>query len=255
MAHLLQFTPRANHECAAKYNVHAMYVLLHTRPKVRAHLTFKVPLGIKLRYLLPNCAYCARLGVSTFHWFLSARNLSLNFFGTDCAQVFDFSSCPNVRNMHGSVGSTDSRQQAVRLRGGGDGDGDGARQPGGTLARWRRQALATRTAGLDHRRLHPVEPPCCCVGVGMREGRVGTAGCALWSLLGWAAGQGCVHNGVDFSVLNTVSLFNLFAPPSPPALPRLASLSVALRKAVAPRDSDARQDSHSSDMTRPLAGT
>ena len=63
--------------------------------------------------LLPNCAYRARLGVSTFHWFLSACNLSLNFFGTDCAQVFDFSSCPNVRNTHGSVG----RQQAVRLRG------------------------------------------------------------------------------------------------------------------------------------------
>ncbi len=31
-----------------------------------------------------------------------------------------------------------------------------------------------------------------------------TAGCALWSLLGRAAGQGCVHNGVDFSPLNTV---------------------------------------------------
>ena len=53
----------------------------------------------------PNCAYCARLGVSTFHWFLSARNLSLNFFGTDCAQVFNFLSCPNVRNTHGSVGN------------------------------------------------------------------------------------------------------------------------------------------------------
>eukprot|EP01043_Picozoa_sp_COSAG02_P111070 COSAG02_NODE_47213_length_342_cov_169.358025_1_plen_70_part_10 len=31
----------------------------------------------------------------------SARNLSLNFFGTDCAQVFNFPSCPNVRNTHG----------------------------------------------------------------------------------------------------------------------------------------------------------
>eukprot|EP01043_Picozoa_sp_COSAG02_P011617 COSAG02_NODE_431_length_22447_cov_7.487202_3_plen_154_part_00 len=61
---------------------------------------------VVVRCLLPNCAYCARLGVSTFHWFLSARNLSLNFFGTDCAQVFNFPSCPNVRNTHGSVGST-----------------------------------------------------------------------------------------------------------------------------------------------------
>eukprot|EP01043_Picozoa_sp_COSAG02_P027214 COSAG02_NODE_1595_length_11773_cov_5.122739_8_plen_114_part_00 len=55
--------------------------------------------------LLPNCAYCARLGVSTFHWFSFARNLSLNFFGTDCAQVFNFLSCPKVRNTHGSVGN------------------------------------------------------------------------------------------------------------------------------------------------------
>ena len=31
-----------------------------------------------------------------------------------------------------------------------------------------------------------------------------TRGCVLWSLLGGAAGQGCVHNGVDFSPLNTV---------------------------------------------------
>eukprot|EP01043_Picozoa_sp_COSAG02_P008115 COSAG02_NODE_253_length_26942_cov_80.561152_7_plen_85_part_00 len=54
--------------------------------------------------LLPNCAHCARLGVSTFHWFSFARNLSLNFFGTDCAQVFNLLSCLNVRNPHGSVG-------------------------------------------------------------------------------------------------------------------------------------------------------
>eukprot|EP01043_Picozoa_sp_COSAG02_P005901 COSAG02_NODE_163_length_32424_cov_21.759010_19_plen_95_part_00 len=64
-----------------------------------------VPVVINLGHLLPNCAYCARLGVSTFDWFLSARNLSLNFFGTDCAQVFNFPSCPNVRNTHGSVGT------------------------------------------------------------------------------------------------------------------------------------------------------
>eukprot|EP01043_Picozoa_sp_COSAG02_P023579 COSAG02_NODE_1264_length_13544_cov_71.926441_2_plen_138_part_00 len=38
-------------------------------------------------------------------FFLSAGNLSLNFFGTDCAQVFNFPSCPNVRNTHGSMGS------------------------------------------------------------------------------------------------------------------------------------------------------
>eukprot|EP01043_Picozoa_sp_COSAG02_P006668 COSAG02_NODE_192_length_29942_cov_34.627228_17_plen_131_part_00 len=57
------------------------------------------------RVLLPNCACCARLGVSKFHLFLSARNMSLNFFGTDCAQVFNFPSCPNVRNTHGSVGN------------------------------------------------------------------------------------------------------------------------------------------------------
>eukprot|EP01043_Picozoa_sp_COSAG02_P085033 COSAG02_NODE_22752_length_741_cov_1.037383_1_plen_132_part_10 len=51
--------------------------------------------GAVLIAALPNCADCARLGVSTFHWFLSAGNLSLNFFGTDCAQVFNFWSCPN----------------------------------------------------------------------------------------------------------------------------------------------------------------
>eukprot|EP01043_Picozoa_sp_COSAG02_P017091 COSAG02_NODE_768_length_17375_cov_52.865015_7_plen_140_part_00 len=45
-------------------------------------------------------------GCRLFTVFLSARNLSLNFFGTDCAQVFNFPSCPNVRNTHGSVGST-----------------------------------------------------------------------------------------------------------------------------------------------------
>eukprot|EP01043_Picozoa_sp_COSAG02_P009100 COSAG02_NODE_304_length_25204_cov_11.025095_6_plen_172_part_00 len=27
--------------------------------------------------------------------------MSLNFFGTDCAQVFNFTPCPNVRNTHG----------------------------------------------------------------------------------------------------------------------------------------------------------
>eukprot|EP01043_Picozoa_sp_COSAG02_P013930 COSAG02_NODE_565_length_20246_cov_13.930163_5_plen_91_part_00 len=31
--------------------------------------------------------------------------MSLNFFGTYCAQVFNFPSCPNVRNTHGPVGS------------------------------------------------------------------------------------------------------------------------------------------------------
>eukprot|EP01043_Picozoa_sp_COSAG02_P041282 COSAG02_NODE_3409_length_6790_cov_149.811239_3_plen_87_part_00 len=31
--------------------------------------------------------------------------MSLNFFGTDCAQVLNFLSCPNVRNPHGSVHS------------------------------------------------------------------------------------------------------------------------------------------------------
>eukprot|EP01043_Picozoa_sp_COSAG02_P034960 COSAG02_NODE_2475_length_8735_cov_5.368110_5_plen_95_part_00 len=66
-----------------------------------------VPRPIKRREftdLLPNYAYCARLGVWTFHWFSFACNLSLNFFGTDCAQVLNFRSCPNVRNTHGSVG-------------------------------------------------------------------------------------------------------------------------------------------------------
>eukprot|EP01043_Picozoa_sp_COSAG02_P022066 COSAG02_NODE_1136_length_14337_cov_50.495505_2_plen_107_part_00 len=48
-------------------------------------------------------------GVSTFHWFLSACNLSLNFFGTDCAQALNFPSCPNVRNTHGSVGNVFSQ--------------------------------------------------------------------------------------------------------------------------------------------------
>eukprot|EP01043_Picozoa_sp_COSAG02_P060238 COSAG02_NODE_7829_length_2831_cov_1.499268_2_plen_200_part_00 len=70
---------------------------------VRAHPHFCIP-----RYSLPNCAYCARLGVSAFHWVLFACNLSLNFFGTDCAQAFNFPSCPNVRNTHGSVGNTSS---------------------------------------------------------------------------------------------------------------------------------------------------
>eukprot|EP01043_Picozoa_sp_COSAG02_P030197 COSAG02_NODE_1917_length_10388_cov_116.704733_4_plen_175_part_00 len=64
----------------------------------------------------PNCAYCALLGVSTFHWFLSARNMSPNFFGTDCPQVFNFPSCPNVRNTHGSVGNINMRA-AARGRG------------------------------------------------------------------------------------------------------------------------------------------
>eukprot|EP01043_Picozoa_sp_COSAG02_P012455 COSAG02_NODE_480_length_21469_cov_13.479551_13_plen_125_part_00 len=54
-------------------------------------------------YLLLNRAYCTRLGVSSFHWFLFAGNLSLNFFGTDCPQVFNSLSCPNVRNTHGSA--------------------------------------------------------------------------------------------------------------------------------------------------------
>eukprot|EP01043_Picozoa_sp_COSAG02_P099100 COSAG02_NODE_35225_length_471_cov_8.043011_1_plen_135_part_10 len=31
-----------------------------------------------------------------FSLILSARNLSLSFFGTDCAQVFNFLSCPNM---------------------------------------------------------------------------------------------------------------------------------------------------------------
>eukprot|EP01043_Picozoa_sp_COSAG02_P001282 COSAG02_NODE_26_length_51927_cov_61.213881_47_plen_196_part_00 len=113
-AHLIQDTLRENQGailCACIY----IWSKNSGTPK------FYVPLGPKLRYadpkldnvttvvlenLLPNCAYCARLGVSTFHWFLSARNLSLNFFGTDCAQVFNFTSCPNVRNTHGSVGNT-----------------------------------------------------------------------------------------------------------------------------------------------------
>eukprot|EP01043_Picozoa_sp_COSAG02_P023349 COSAG02_NODE_1244_length_13677_cov_50.752246_7_plen_126_part_00 len=63
---------------------------------------------------LPNCAYCARFGVSTCHWFLSARNLSLNFFGTDCAQVANFLSCPSVRNTHGSVGNPLALPQAFK---------------------------------------------------------------------------------------------------------------------------------------------
>eukprot|EP01043_Picozoa_sp_COSAG02_P018956 COSAG02_NODE_899_length_16096_cov_19.762956_3_plen_87_part_00 len=32
--------------------------------------------------------------------------MPLNFFGTDCAQVFTFPSCPNVRNPHGSAGTS-----------------------------------------------------------------------------------------------------------------------------------------------------
>eukprot|EP01043_Picozoa_sp_COSAG02_P007992 COSAG02_NODE_248_length_27133_cov_45.131723_10_plen_83_part_00 len=65
---------------------------------------------------LPNCAYCAPLGMSTFHWFLSAGNLSLNFFGTDCAQVFNFPSCPNARNTHGSVGNLDRQAPPTTCR-------------------------------------------------------------------------------------------------------------------------------------------
>eukprot|EP01043_Picozoa_sp_COSAG02_P045121 COSAG02_NODE_4095_length_5788_cov_3.722271_7_plen_148_part_00 len=105
-------------------------------------------------YLLPNCAYCARLGVSTFHCFLSARNLSLHFFGTDCAQAFNLPSCPNVRNTHGSVGgtlrqrnATDERRAAEGSEQGDAGDGSdeaaggggcaSARGAGGETAVWR----------------------------------------------------------------------------------------------------------------------
>eukprot|EP01043_Picozoa_sp_COSAG02_P070545 COSAG02_NODE_12534_length_1529_cov_14.772113_1_plen_136_part_10 len=36
--------------------------------------------------------------------FICAQSVP-EFFGTYCAQVFNFPSCPNVRNTHGSVGS------------------------------------------------------------------------------------------------------------------------------------------------------
>ena len=39
---------------------------------------------------------CARLGVSDLHWFSSAASLPPKFFGTNCAQVFNFPSFPNV---------------------------------------------------------------------------------------------------------------------------------------------------------------
>eukprot|EP01043_Picozoa_sp_COSAG02_P057004 COSAG02_NODE_6849_length_3328_cov_35.645401_1_plen_135_part_10 len=60
-------------------------------------------------------ALSRRVGVSTFHWVSFACNLSLNFFGTDCAQVFNFRACPNVRNPHGSVGNIDSRNSQLTL--------------------------------------------------------------------------------------------------------------------------------------------
>eukprot|EP01043_Picozoa_sp_COSAG02_P009786 COSAG02_NODE_336_length_24344_cov_63.239101_5_plen_166_part_00 len=75
----------------------------HTKSAL--HGNCDVPLGPNPPILLPNCAYCARLEVSTFHWCLSARNLSLNFFGTHCVQVLNFPSYSNVRNTHGSVGN------------------------------------------------------------------------------------------------------------------------------------------------------
>ena len=40
--------------------------------------------------------------MSIFHWFSFACNPSLNFFGTDCTQVLNSPSCPNMRNTHGS---------------------------------------------------------------------------------------------------------------------------------------------------------
>ena len=37
--------------------------------KFDPHLGYVWPFTLNATLLLPNCAYCARLGVSTFHWF------------------------------------------------------------------------------------------------------------------------------------------------------------------------------------------
>ena len=57
--------------------------------------------------------------------------MSLNFFGTDCAQVLNFPPCPNVRNTHGSVGNTVAQRRCRN-------------DPAGAL--WRPAAWARRSS-------------------------------------------------------------------------------------------------------------
>eukprot|EP01043_Picozoa_sp_COSAG02_P038788 COSAG02_NODE_3017_length_7545_cov_4.558286_2_plen_190_part_00 len=70
----------------------------------------ETPVRPRVRRRTCTCYRTVRIahvwGCRRFTDFLSARNMSLNFFGTDCAQVSNFPSCPNVLNTHGSVGST-----------------------------------------------------------------------------------------------------------------------------------------------------
>ena len=86
------------------------------------HRLAEIRLSIEIPYC-PKGAHCTRLehecdtmfvtelcvlrtfeGVNFSLIFICAKYVP-DFFGTDCAQVFNFPSCPNVRNTHGSVGS------------------------------------------------------------------------------------------------------------------------------------------------------
>eukprot|EP01043_Picozoa_sp_COSAG02_P005870 COSAG02_NODE_162_length_32474_cov_13.222511_6_plen_110_part_00 len=80
---------------ADAYRVPVVPAAEQSATAVEKSISYPCPLypgtGTVLIPELCNCAYCARVGVSTFHWFLSARNLSLNFFGTRaCPQGFNF---------------------------------------------------------------------------------------------------------------------------------------------------------------------
>eukprot|EP01043_Picozoa_sp_COSAG02_P017640 COSAG02_NODE_803_length_17021_cov_18.597270_2_plen_164_part_00 len=65
--------------------------------------------------------------MSTFHWFLSARNLSLNFFGADCAQVFNFPSCMPKRAQYARFSGEVVLLESDLLRASGGRAGDAGR--------------------------------------------------------------------------------------------------------------------------------
>eukprot|EP01043_Picozoa_sp_COSAG02_P005055 COSAG02_NODE_135_length_34565_cov_80.368856_9_plen_354_part_00 len=99
-------------------------------PKARAHPAFDLPFSTKNYASFSRCppalgkhnadyrtvriAHVWGCRLFTVFFFFSAGNLSPNFFGTDCPQVFNFPSCPNVRNTHGSVGNVGIMQNRAK---------------------------------------------------------------------------------------------------------------------------------------------